>query len=133
MKKNLKVIQINGIRGLFMAFFIITCLIAGFVGFPALITMITWNYLALKTGSLLSINYAEGLLLWAIIAFSIYIFNKRKFIVSFNSQQELTDDEIKEVVSRIKSQPLNHHVILPKDIIDKETKEEIECSTESKD
>lgn len=104
MKKNLKVIQINGFRGLCLTLFIISCLIAGFIAFPALLTMNAWNYLSLKTGTFPSISFYEGILLWAIIAFSVYIFNKRKLIVSFNTQHELSDDEVKDVISRFKSQ-----------------------------
>lgn len=115
MKKNLKIVQINGFRGLFLTLFIISCLIAGFIAFPAFLTMNTWNYLALRTGSFPIINFNAGVLLWAIIAFSVYIFNKRKFIVSFNAKQELSEDEVKEVISRFKSQKLEHGLLLPKD------------------
>lgn len=103
MKRNVRVIQINGFRGLLLAIFVVTCLIAGFVVFPAFLTMHIWNYLAITTGSFPLINFLQGILLWAIIIFSIYLFNKKKFIVSFNSQQELTDDELKDVISRIKA------------------------------
>lgn len=103
MKKNLRVIQINGFRGLFLALFIISCLIAGFIAFPALLTMQIWNYLALKTGSFASINLLQGILLWAIITFSIYLFNKKQFIVSFKSNQELSEDEVRNIVSKVKS------------------------------
>lgn len=135
MKKNLRVVQINGFRGLFLSFFIISCLIAGFIAFPSFLTMNLWNYLAGKTGSFPSINFYESILLWAIIAFSIFIFNKRKFIVSFNAKQELTEDEVKEVVSRIKSQTIEHGLLLPKDFnIKKENKEELqEAQSEHKD
>lgn len=102
MKKNLRVIQINGFRGILLALFIISCLIAGFIAFPALASMTLWNYLAVKTGSFPSINFYQGILLWAIFVFSAYIFNKKKFIVSFNSKQELTENEVKDVLSRIK-------------------------------
>lgn len=104
MKRNVRVIQINGIRGLLLAIFVATCLIAGFVVFPAFLTMHLWNYLAITSDSFPTINFYQGILLWAIITFSIYIFNKKKFIVSFNSQQELTDDELKDVISKIKAQ-----------------------------
>lgn len=115
MKKNLKVVQINGFRGIFLTLFIVSCLIAGFIAFPAFLAMTTWNYLAFKTGSFPQINFIQGLLLWGIVAFGAFVFNKRRFIVSFNSQQELTDDEVKEVISRIKSQTLEKHVLVPKD------------------
>lgn len=115
MKKNLKVVQINGFRGLFLSLFIISCLVAGFIAFPAIVAMQGWNYIAIKTGSLPLINVWEGVLLWAIVAFSAYIFNTKKFIVSFNSQQELTEDEVREVVSKIKNQAIEHKILLPKE------------------
>ncbi len=104
MKKNLRVIQINGFRGLVMAIFVISCLIAGFIVFPSFITMNIWNFLSVKTGSFPLISFYEGVLLWAIIVFSVYVFNKKKLIVSFNASQELTDDEVKDVISKFKSQ-----------------------------
>lgn len=102
MKKNLRVVKINGFRGLFLTLFIISCLIAGFIAFPSFLAMNIWNHLAVKTGSFPFINFYQGILLWAIIAFAIFMFSKRKFIVSFSSKQELTEDEIKKVISRIK-------------------------------
>lgn len=102
MKRNLRVVQINGFRGLFLTLFIISCLIAGFIAFPAFLAMNIWNHLAVKISSFPPINFYEGVLLWAIIAFSIFIFSKRKFLVSFSAKQELTDDEVRDVVSRIK-------------------------------
>lgn len=133
MKKNLRVVQINGFRGLFLTLFIISCLIAGFIAFPAFLSMSLWNYLALRTGSFPLINFGEGILLWAIIAFSVFIFNKKRFIVSFNSQQELTEDEVKEVLSRIKQQTLNPPMLLPKDFNHpSEEKSDIEVHSDSK-
>lgn len=133
MKKNLRVVQINGFRGLFLALFAISCLIAGFIAFPAFLTMNGWNYLAVKTGSFPLINFGEGVLLWAIIAFSVFIFNKKKFIVSFNSKQELTDDEVQEVLSKIKSQALHNPILMPKDS-QIEPKEELqEVSSDKKE
>jgi hypothetical protein len=116
MKKNFRVIQINGFRGLFLAIFAISCLIAGFIAFPSLVAMHTWNYLATTTGSLPLINLGEAILLWAIILFSIFIFNKKKFIVSFNGQQELSDEEVKEVIAKIKAQKNNLQSLHSKDL-----------------
>lgn len=107
MKRNIKVVQINGFRGLLLAIFIVSCLIAGFIAFPALLTMHSWNYLSVKTSSFPAINLIEGLLLWGIIAFSAILINKRKFIVSFNSQQELSEEELKKVVNKIKAQGIS--------------------------
>ena len=132
MKKNLRVVQINGFRGLFLALFIITCLIAGFIAFPSLVTMHAWNYLSARTGSFPTIDFGASLLLWGIIAFSTYLVTKRKFIVSFNAQQELSDDEIRDVISKFKSQTTNSTVLFPKDINIKEDikEEKVEQKTE---
>jgi len=109
MKKNLRVVQINGFRGLLLTIFIVSCLFAGFAIFPAFVAMNIWNFLALKTSSFPLINLGEALLLWSIIAFSAYIFNKKKFIVSFKDQEELTEEEMKNVISKIRAQGLNHN------------------------
>lgn len=132
MKKNFRVVQINGFRGLLLALFILSCLVAGFIAFPSLVAMHTWNYLAVKTGSFPVINIIGGILLWGIIALSSFILSsRRKFIVSFNSQQELTDAEVKEVLSKIKSKHSN--IFVPKNInIDSEKEENSEIKTETK-
>lgn len=116
MKKNVKIVQINGFRGLLLTIFIVSCLIAGFVVFPAFLTMNVWNYLAIKTGSFPVITVLGGILLWAIIAFSLYLFNNRRFIVAVNTQQELTEAEVKDVMNKIKSQQLNSSIMLTKDV-----------------
>ncbi len=135
MKKKLRVVQIKGFRGLFLTFFIISCLISGFIAFPAFVSMNVWNYFSTKMGAFPSINFGQGVLLWAIIAFSFFVFNKRKLIVSFNSQQELSDDEVKEVISKIKSQVANHGILLPKDVnlLTKKKEELKEISSEQKE
>ena len=135
MKKKLRVVQIKGFRGLFLTFFIISCLISGFIAFPAFVSMNVWNYFSTKMGAFPSINFGQGVLLWAIIAFSFFVFNKRKLIVSFNSQQELSDDEVKEVISKIKSQVTNHGILLPKDVnlLTKKKEELKEISSEQKE
>ncbi len=132
MRRNFRVVQINGFRGLFLTFFIVSCLIAGFIAFPAFLTMNAWNYLSLKTGSFPEINFFQGILLWAIITFSIFIFNKRKFLISFSSKQELSEDELKDVISKIKEKTINNQVILSKDfnIIEKENNDNTEISSE---
>jgi len=112
MKRNLKVLQINGFRGLLIALFTVSCLIAGFIAFPAFLTMNAWNYLSTATSLPLPlINFAEGILLWAIIIFSMFIFGKKKFIVSFNAEQELTDDEVRDVVAKIKAQTTEKDIL----------------------
>lgn len=134
MKRNMRVLQINGFRGIFLALFIVSCLIVGFIAFPSFLAMNIWNYLASKTGSFPAITFVEGLLLWAIILVSAYIFNKRRFIVSFNAQQELTEDEVRQVLSRIKKQVINKNE-LSKELktLNENIDEVVEVSSEHKD
>jgi hypothetical protein len=135
MKKNnhLKIIQINGLRGLLLTFFIISCVIAGFVGFPALLTMHTWNFFAAKTAMPLITIY-EGLLLWAIIVLGVILFGKRKLIVSFNTSQELTDEEVGNVISRVKAQPFHSGMLKPDEFnFSNEKKEENDLQSKTQD
>lgn len=101
-KNNVRVIQINGLRGLLLAFFMISCLVAGFIAFPAFLTMNIWNYLLAKSASLPAINFSQGVLLWAIIVISAFLFNKKRFIVSFSAEQELSDNQVQNIVSKVK-------------------------------
>ncbi|HNW25539.1 MAG TPA: hypothetical protein PLG15_01170 [Candidatus Gastranaerophilaceae bacterium] len=136
MKKNLKIIQINGFRGILLGLFIVSCLIAGFIAFPAFLTMNGWNYLSSTTGSFPPINFTQGVLLWGIIVLSIYIFNKKKFIVSFNARQELSDEELSEVISKIRAQTIKNGLLQDRDknIENKnQTEEDLELHSENKE
>lgn len=101
MKRNAKIIQINGFRGLVMAMFIVTCLIAGFVVFPGFVAMNIWNRFATVIPQL---NLYQGVLLWAIVALVGFIVNKQSFSVSFASPKELNDEEMNLLMERIKLQ-----------------------------
>ena len=102
MKRNAKIIQISGIRGIIMAMFIVTCLAAGFIAFPGLVAMNIWNYFA--GTNLPVINLYQGILLWGIVALSCFIASKQKFAVSFETPKELTEEEMNILMERIKMQ-----------------------------
>ena len=87
MKRNAKIIQISGIKGLITALFVVTCLAAGFVAFPGFVAMNIWNHFA--GSSVPEINLYQGILLWAIVALVYFIANKQSFSVSFESPKEL--------------------------------------------
>ena len=74
MKRNTRIIQISGIRGLLMVIFAVTCLAAGFIGFPAIVAMKAWNFAA-QYLSITLISVCQGLLVLAIVAFSGFIIN----------------------------------------------------------
>lgn len=102
MKRNAKIIQISGFRGIIMAIFIVTCLVAGFVGFPGLVAMNIWNHFA--GGYVPEINLYQGILLWAIIAISCFIASKQRFAVSFETPKELNEEEMNILMERIRMQ-----------------------------
>ena len=124
MKKNkLRVIQISGIRGLLSAAFVVVCLIAGFVGFPALVLNKLWNHVADITGTIPYINMFQGLILWAILAVSYLILNKKqRYLVAF--EPKTNRREIKDIINEIKAQS----AAIPKEApqVEKEEKKEKE-------
>lgn len=103
MRKNMRVIQISGFRGILMVVFIATCLAAGFIAFPAIVAMNAWNYVA-KFIAIPSINIVQGVLLWAIVALSGFIINDRKkYLFSFSPKTTLSDDEIQKILNNVKT------------------------------
>ena len=101
MKKNAKIIQISGFRGILTAIFVVVCLAAGFIVFPGYVAMNIWNHFS---NVLPQINLMQGVLLWAIVALSCYIANKQKFAISFASPQELSDEEMEDLMERVRMQ-----------------------------
>jgi hypothetical protein len=104
MKKNFNVIQIKGFRGIIMAFFIVTCLVAGFIVFPGWLCMQIWNIIASYTLNVPSIALLQGVLLWGIIAATYFIFRKEKVVVCMRGQEGLSEEELKAVFANIKRQ-----------------------------
>ncbi len=102
MRRNARIIQINGFRGLLTALFIITCLAAGFIAFPGFVAMNIWNYFA--GSNVPQINLYQGILLWAIIFLTYFIATKQRVAVSFASPRELNEEELKTLMERVKMQ-----------------------------
>ncbi|MBQ7125946.1 hypothetical protein IJO12_02555 [bacterium] len=104
MKKNLNIIQIKGIKGIFIAIFVVSCLIAGFVIFPGFVFMHIWNLISSYQAEIPSIGIIQGTLLWGIIVASYFTFKKDRFIICVKSPQGLSEDELKAVFANIKEQ-----------------------------
>ena len=64
----MKVVQINGIKGLITALFIGVCLFAGFVIFPGYVAMTLWNKYLVANLMFPALNLIQGVLLWGIAA-----------------------------------------------------------------
>ena len=104
-----KIIQISGIGGLLLAAFIVACLFAGFIVFPAKFTMYVWNYIGTHYLALPEINVIQGGLLCFTVALALYLLNDGKFAVSFHNSAELSDEEFKSLMSKVKSQNPSEH------------------------
>lgn len=104
MKKNLNIIQIKGIRGLLLAGFVICCAATGFILFPGWLAMVSWNFLADNVELLPFIGIFQGVLLWAIVLTSYFVFRKEKVVVCMKTPQGLSDEELKAVFADMKKQ-----------------------------
>ena len=102
MKKNFKVITINGVRGVFAAIFIVLGLIAGFIISPGWVCMQLWNYIFEDSTVIAMMNIYQGIMLWAIIALSLYALNNKRSLIGFGAYQGLSPDQIKDIMERAK-------------------------------
>lgn len=120
MSKGPRIIQITGVKGIVLSMFVVTCLIAGFVVFPAKVAEIIWNYAATNYIAIPQINLAQGVLLWAMTALSIYLLNNKKFAIAFHRPAELSDEEMNILMDRIKiqkqAQKLNSMILKSEEI-----------------
>ena len=128
MKKRTRIIQISGLRGILMMLFIVSCLAAGFIAFPAFVAMYVWNW-STQYFAIPAINIYQGLMLWAIVAISGFIINDRKkFLVAFKTPDRLTDEEMKKVLERVRlhsqAQALNSMILKSAKTLEKEEKKE---------
>lgn len=98
----MKIIQIDGIRGLLTAVFIGMCLFAGFVLFPGLVAMHYWNKYLVTLYMFPALNLFQGVLLWGIVAISYFIVSKKGLAVSFKNSPELSDEELDMILKRAK-------------------------------
>ncbi len=110
----MKIIQIDGIKGLISAVFIGACLFAGFVIFPGYSAMYLWNRYLTAEYMFPVLNLFQGVLLWAIVAISYCILSKKGFAVSFKETPELSDEELDKILQSAKfgpRMPVIHKVI----------------------
>lgn len=111
MKKNLNVIQIRGIKGLFIAGMVVCCLFAGFIVFPGWVWMQLWNMVSSYITNIPQIGLIQGILLWGIIIAAYFTFRKEKIVVCVRSPKGLSEDELKAVFADIKKQSIDDPVL----------------------
>ena len=128
MKKNFKVITINGIRGAIVAVFIVMGLIAGFIISPGWVCMQLWNYAIEELNIVVStMNIYQGIMMWAIIALSLYALNNKRALIGFGSYQGLSPEQIKDIMNRAKESEdkiLRQLETMAKEKVEKESNEE---------
>ena len=112
MNKKFNVIKINGFKGLLLAGFIVGCLIAGFLIFPGWIFKGLWNFMAGYFEQMPVMTLIHGIMLWCIIALSLYATNRGNFAISFGTSTPMPNNEerIKEIIKQINE---NNAKIMP--------------------
>ncbi len=98
----MKVVQIDGFRGIITAVFIGACLFAGFVVFPGMVAMTLWNKYLATLFMFPVLNVLQGVLLWGIIAITYCILSKRGLAVSFKDGPSLSDAEFDMIMRKAK-------------------------------
>ncbi len=111
MKKNINVIQIKGVKGLIIAGFVVTCLIAGFIVFPGWVGMHSWNYISNYIAEMPKIGLFQGILLWGILLLSYFLFRKEKVVVCMRTPDSLSEEELKSVFAEMKKQSLEDPIL----------------------
>lgn len=99
----MKIIKIDGFKGLFTAAFIVCCLFAGFVISPGYVAMHLWNKYLVNLFMFPQLNLFQGVLLWGIVFLSYYIVVKGVIPVSFESPKELSDAELNMIMKNARA------------------------------
>ena len=98
----MKVVQIDGFRGIITALFIGACLFAGFVVFPGMVAMSLWNKYLASLFMFPVLNILQGVLLWGIIAITYCILSKKGLAISFKDGPSLSDAEFDTIMRKAK-------------------------------
>ena len=134
MRKNAKIIQISGFRGLIFIAFVAVCLVAGFVVFPGLVGMCLWNTFLTQYLNLPVINIFQGILLWSIVALIVYLSGSGRSVVQMKKTAQLSESELSDLMDRIKKQSQASRInsmILRSEKYDETKKSDLENKSDS--
>ena len=98
----MKIVRIDGIKGLINALLICAGLFAGFVISPGYLAMHLWNKYLVNLLMFPTLHHLQGILLWGIVAITYCILSKNGFAVSFKESPELSDEEVNSIVQNAK-------------------------------
>ena len=112
----MKILKIEGFRGMITMAFAGICLFAGFVIFPGYVAMILWNRFLASMFEFPLINIFQGVLLWGISVVSYCIIFKNGFAVSFlTNPSELSEAELNMIMRNARMYSGLHHFRKPQD------------------
>ncbi len=100
----MKVIKINGLRGVIFVIFCLCCLVTGFVFFPSWACMHIWNAIANYFYQMPKMELIHGVLLWAIIALSLYVTHTNKSFVDFQKVTPKDDKFMESLMKKIQDE-----------------------------
>lgn len=98
----MKIVQINGFRGMLMAVFIVSCLFAGFVISPGVVAMKLWNHYLTGAFGFPLLNLFQGILLWGIVVLTYQALFHGYMPVSFASPDKISDAEFDMIMKKAK-------------------------------
>lgn len=98
----MKIVKINGFKGLISAVFMCACLFAGFVIFPGQVAMNLWNKYLTASFMFPQLNLLQGVLLWSIAVLSYSVLFKKGFEISFDKPPSLSDAELDMIMKKAK-------------------------------
>lgn len=93
-----KMIKTYGFHWVLLGLFVVACMIAGFIAFPAIVTKNIWNSIAHFIKFIPRINIIEATLLWLIIFISTYLSTRNLFKISIEKGKKIEKDEWKAIL-----------------------------------
>ncbi len=131
MNKNFRIITINGVRGIFAAIFVVIGLIAGFIISPGWVCMKLWNFIFYQSNVVAMMNLFQGIMLWLIVALSLYALNNRRALIGFGSYPypTLSSEQINDIMERAKKSEAK----IIKEFEEFKAKSELSQSSDNKD
>lgn len=124
----MKIVQIDGVKGIITAIFVCACAFAGFVISPGYVAMSLWNKYLAETYMFPTLSIFQGILLWGIVVISYFIVSKKGFALSFKNSPELSDEELNSI---IKSAKLNAKMRMMNRMVSQ--KDKVDLSVRTKD
>ena len=98
-EKGFKVVQISGLKGLFLICFVLFCLFCGFIIFPVWLIMQVWNYGLTEIVSLPKLSALQGALIWSIVCVLAVMSCRNSFSIQACSEDIIAKDlELKNIV-----------------------------------